>query len=423
MKRSGLLAFMLFWGIMIIGQNIQITFTGTGESTVVDSVTATNFNTNKSITLPGNATLILGTSSGIDDLDNYVSGMKLFPNPTHGKATLLFNQTEPGDVKISIRNMLGQEVYQSNNYLNHGQHSFSLSLNKPGIYMIILISGSTKSSIKAICTEGYFDSNSILLTGNSTSATDLKSQQNTYFLVYSDDQVMHFKCHSDKHITIFPDSPDESQNYEVEFVDCTDPKGRTYEIIGIGSQMWMAENLAYLPAINNSDDISDVDPFYYVYGYDGTSVSSAENVRNYDKYGVLYNWEAAKITCPSGWHLPSNEEWIVLKDYLMNNGFGDRGFSDQIGKSMASTSDWSWSSRSGDVGYYRDRNNSSGFNALPGGYFEVLFEGDKTSANFWSSSPNESYAMCSKLYFISPWLTRFPRPRHAGLSVRCVKDE
>ena len=59
MKRSGLLAIMLFWTIMIIGQNIQITFTGTGESTVVDSVTATNLNTNQSVTLPGNETLIL----------------------------------------------------------------------------------------------------------------------------------------------------------------------------------------------------------------------------------------------------------------------------------------------------------------------------------------------------------------------------
>lgn len=423
MKKSLLLIVLTIGILHVHSQNIHITFSGNGESTIIDSVTATNFNTNKSVTLPGNATLILGTSSGIDDLDNYVSGIRLFPNPTQGKATLVFNQTEPGDVKISIRNMLGQEVYQSNNYLNHGQHSFSLSLNKPGIYMIILISGSTKSSIKAICTEGYLDSNSILLTDNSTSATDLKNQQNTYFLVYTDDQMMHFKCHSDKHITIFPDSPDESQNYEVEFVDCTDPNSRTYKIIGIGSQMWMAENLAYLPAINNPDDISDADPFYYVYGYDGTSVSSAENARNYDKYGVLYNWEAAKIACPSGWHLPSDEEWTVLKEYLGNNGFGDRGFSDQIGKSMASTSDWSSSSRAGDVGYDSYKNNSSGFNAPPGGFFEGSFVGDKTCAHFWSSSPNESYAMCSKLNFINPWLSRYSRHRYAGLSVRCIKDE
>ena len=44
-------------------QNIQITFTASGESNVVDSVTATNLTTFESVTLPGNETLILEQSS------------------------------------------------------------------------------------------------------------------------------------------------------------------------------------------------------------------------------------------------------------------------------------------------------------------------------------------------------------------------
>lgn len=86
---------------MIIGQNIQITFTGKGESTVVDSVTATNLYTNQSVTLPGNETLILEQSSGIIGLEKNPMQLKLFPNPFDNTSTLTFNQSEPGKVQIS----------------------------------------------------------------------------------------------------------------------------------------------------------------------------------------------------------------------------------------------------------------------------------------------------------------------------------
>ena len=90
-----------------------------------------------------------------------------------------------------------------------------------------------------------------------------------------------------------------------------------------------------------SDDV----PYYYVYGYDGTNVSEAKSSENYDVYGALYNWEASKISCPNGWHLPSDEEWMELETGLgMNeadlNKSGVVRESGKIGKKLKALYGW-----------------------------------------------------------------------------------
>ena len=78
------------------------------------------------------------------------------------------------------------------------------------------------------------------------------------------------------------------------FTDLRD--GKTYKTVKIGTQTWMAENLAY-KAINGC----------WAYNNDENNIS---------KYGLLYNNETAIIACPSGWHLPSEKELEILINYL-----------------------------------------------------------------------------------------------------------
>ena len=88
----------------------------------------------------------------------------------------------------------------------------------------------------------------------------------------------------------------------------------------IGTQTWMAENLAYLPSVNDATDNSTTVAKYYVYNYDGTVVADAKASSYYTTYGVLYNWTAAMGVCPTGWHLPSSAEWSTLETYVGGAG-------------------------------------------------------------------------------------------------------
>ncbi len=179
-----------------------------------------------------------------------------------------------------------------------------------------------------------------------------------------------------------------------------------YKYVKIGSQTWMAENLAYLPSVSPSSDGSESSVFYYVYNYEGSSISEAKSRGNYTSYGVLYNWEAAKIACPSGWRLPTDAEWTILEDYL----------GALPGKKMKSVTEWS-ENGNGD--------NSSGFNTLPGGYRSI--GGDfldlSRYAVFWSASEGgASGAWYRSLHCYSDGVSRYSS-RNGGFSVRCLQNE
>ncbi|MDF1551297.1 MAG: FISUMP domain-containing protein, partial [Bacteroidales bacterium] len=93
----------------------------------------------------------------------------------------------------------------------------------------------------------------------------------------------------------------ENQMEKTEYLTFTDERdGHEYKYTKIGDQYWMAENLAYIPHVGPAGENSGI----WVYGYTGTSVEEAKKTENYKLFGCLYDWEAAKVYCPKGWHLP-----------------------------------------------------------------------------------------------------------------------
>jgi uncharacterized protein (TIGR02145 family) len=102
------------------------------------------------------------------------------------------------------------------------------------------------------------------------------------------------------------------------FVDPRD--GTRYTTTMIGNQCWMKQNLKFLPRVespvNNTGSLTQ--PFFYVLGYHGSSVEEAKQNFVYQMSGVLYNWPAANTSCPAGWRLASQEDWIQMINYLMN---------------------------------------------------------------------------------------------------------
>lgn len=202
--------------------------------------------------------------------------------------------------------------------------------------------------------------------------------------------------------------------------------GNHYNIVKIGKQIWMAENLKYLPSVVGRGTGSKTESCYYVYGYDGTNVTEAMATENFQTYGVLYNWHAAmngavsseanpsgvQGACPSGWHLPSYAEWKELRDHL--------GVENSGGKlKETGTTHWSYPN----IG----ATNETGFTALPGGARSL--EGNFVhigNAAYWScATEDERSANHSCIPGISSGVSSvdfYGLAKENGHSVRCVKD-
>jgi len=203
-----------------------------------------------------------------------------------------------------------------------------------------------------------------------------------------------------------------------------DPRdGRRYSVVHIGTQVWMAENLAWLPEVSPNSVISLTEPHYYVFGYIGTDVNEAKSQPNYTTYGALYNWPAAMTASPEGWHLPSDAEFKQLEMALgMSQADADatvnRGTDE--GAQMKSTSGWLANGNG---------TNTSGFTALPGGILNSLtgnFFGTSTLANWWTSTEDiasPTNAWTRRLLNVSSQVNRSAIPvKSFGFSVRCVRN-
>jgi uncharacterized protein (TIGR02145 family) len=194
----------------------------------------------------------------------------------------------------------------------------------------------------------------------------------------------------------------------------TDPRdGCVYNTVTIGSKVWMVENLKYLPSVVGPGTGSEITPYYYVYDYFGTNVANAKATTNYSTYGVLYNWEAAKLACPEGWHLPSEEEWTELIDYV--------GGKDVAGAKLKEKGTTHWNSPNAGV------TNESGFTALPGGRRRIdgTFLGIGDLNYLWSSTPsNDGWYPGAYLHVLSSIENKIHTSAYfkgVGYSVRCVK--
>ncbi len=207
-----------------------------------------------------------------------------------------------------------------------------------------------------------------------------------------------------------------------------DIDGNVYKTVTIGTQVWMAENLKTtkyndgtpitLVTQNNSWRASST-PAYCWYNND--------EITNKNTYGAIYNWHTVNTNklCPTGWHIPSDSEWTILTDYLINNGNGYEGSGDDISKSLASTTGWNVSSEIGTVGSNPTSNNLSGFNAYASGirFSNGEFRHRGENSKWWSST--ETSTSAAQIRFIS-WddgiVSSFSNRKENGFSVRCVRD-
>ncbi len=191
----------------------------------------------------------------------------------------------------------------------------------------------------------------------------------------------------------------------------TDIDGNIYGTVKIGTQVWMTENLKtahlkngdVIPNVTDNDDWGGLTTAAYCW-YDNDSATYNP------AYGKLYNWYTVSTDnlCPVGWHVPDNDDWSTLIDYLGS----------LVGGRMKETSTSHWLSPNVDAV------NDSKFTALPGGLRRNRFQFVGKSGNWWSSSvQDDPYAYMLYLWF-NDSLERFDgfTPKSSGSYVRCIRD-
>lgn len=213
----------------------------------------------------------------------------------------------------------------------------------------------------------------------------------------------------------------------------TDFDGNIYNTVAIGAQIWMVENLKttryndgnVIPNITSDTEWEAlVTPAYCWY--------NNNEVTNKNTYGALYNWYAVSTDklCPTGWHVPSNNDWSTMFGYLVANNYSFDGTTTgyNIAKSLAATTYWVVSANPGVIGNsdYLEFRNKSGFSALPGGFRNDngVFDFVGSYGYWWSATEevNTGSAGCMGLYNSVSYYGWGNYSKKNGFSVRCVKD-
>jgi len=185
---------------------------------------------------------------------------------------------------------------------------------------------------------------------------------------------------------------------------CDERDGQKYVYVTIGTQIWMAENL----------------------NYGGTGIPCGGN--DCPKYGRLYSWAGAmnlatsynsntygavstqQGICPSGWHLPTNNEWTTLFSFVRVSNF------DQ-GKRLKAASEWGCSSCNG--------TDDHGFSALPAGGQNLGENYDVAGqyGNWWNASEYSAVqARYNRMTYFKDDTSGGYDAKTGLQSVRCVKN-
>ncbi len=311
----------------------------------------------------------------------------------------------------------GQRLAEARNATRHS-HLNSLST---AIYMHIIDEGDVPtgitSTLKEICNTNLLDptcGDMINLSGTDISVPvdpHAVDSGTGYEVAYQDGRLAFNAKHAED-TTIAIGGGGESPTWACgdNITDTRDEQ--TYSTAEIAGLCWMTENLKYLPSVVGSATGSETTPYYYVYDYQGTDVSAAKSSSNYQTYGALYNHPAAVTACPEGWYLPSDTDYYNLENAYSSSCDSNRtGWGcDPAGTAMK-TSSWT-----GD--------NSSGFTALPAGFFypsgSFAFLG---SGGFWWSSSSLGFSAWRRVLNSSySTVDRALFSQALGLSVRCARD-
>ena len=194
----------------------------------------------------------------------------------------------------------------------------------------------------------------------------------------------------------------------------------TYPTVLIGTQCWTKTNMRETVGTQGSEssDTSFTAPYYYVHPTTGE---------------YFYNWSAANQVCPTGWHLPSWEEFNNFLNFL--NSRSEYLCDGQVAKAIAAQTGWFLDESTNQcyVNYEpATSNDATGFSALPVGVWNYggssHFVLESKSVGFWTSREDNGVAHGENGYLFSLEYNSGDigygnNSKLMGFSVRCLLDE
>jgi uncharacterized protein (TIGR02145 family) len=419
----------------------HLTFTANndGEYVRLDSVKIRNLTTGSknvihwpdtSISLevtPGNRLLYTGFSTGfpvgVDDVNAVKDQFQLFqnyPNPLKDQGIISLYIPGPGSVALQVTDAQGRLVITSSRQLGKGSHSFAFTPGGGNLFFL-RASWNGLSRIIKIMSSGNDHGGKCMLNYQGAVHRDftLKAQAIPAERTSQESGILDAPVSDEAYYFQF------AKNIPCPGMPTVSYGGQVYNTIQVYSQCWLKENLNIGTMIQGSAEMAN-NGILEKYCYENSPDSCT-------KYGGLYQWDemmqyslqpGIKGICPTGWHLPVDEEWQVLEGAADSQfGIGDPVWDDwdfrgaDAGLNLKTTGGWI----EGGNG-----TNLFGFTAQPAG--DRANSGDFYLVGmyglWWTSTEaNVTVGRDRRINAFNPTIDRNNFLKVAGLSVCCLRNE
>jgi uncharacterized protein (TIGR02145 family) len=434
---------------------ITLTFTAdsNGRHIPLNSILIRNLTQGSETTLYAPDTVLVldyitGMNENIAFNDNSFSLSQNFPNPMEDQTQVRLYLHKKENILITISDVIGRELVKKEFHLEHGIHSFSFYPGNESLYVLTARADQQSRTIKmfnsqsAAAGEGVC---TLVYNGTKNVSTGYKSEIMLNNFVFDLGDQLQYSASSALGNRTIIDTPSGNQTYTFQYgisvMPCpgmptiTDIDGNIYNTVLINEQCWMKENLK-TTTYNNGTSIPNVtDDNAWSNLTFGAYAWFDNDISWKDSYGALYNWFTTvdpNGLCPTGWHVPTYNEWTALPDYIggPNSPHGNelkscRQVNSPPGGNCNTSEHPRWEE---DTLYSNYGTDDYGFSGLPGGRRQRQgnFNGPGIgNISYWWSSV-EFYPSISAFYCFLAYneggVILGGTYYQNGFSVRCLRD-
>jgi len=416
---------------------IELTFTAVNNTqhVVMDSIWIKNLTQNCDTMLYAPDTVLSLGFVGIENQSmTKMNGFTLFqnhPNPVADQSTIRIFVPEADRIAVTISDLTGRRLSTFSQVVEAGYHTLLFIPGKERVYLLSAIWRNDMQSIKMLCmNQGREDYCSLKYAGNNSHSPNLKSAVAVNSFDFTPGDQLLYVGHFGSLESGITDAPESNQDYVLQFatnIPCPGAptvsyEGQVYNTIQIFGQCWLKENLNVGTQINGNQNQTDNGVIEkYCYGNNATYCQTYGGMYIWDELMQYTNLAGSQGICPTGWHVPTDEEWKILEGAVDSQyGIGHtiwntmmyRGY--DAGKNLKSTSGWSGGGNG---------TNLFGFTALPSGYWYLGYFSEITvDGMFFTSSISGTKAWFRGISTIDDIARNNWEVSEFAIPVRCLKD-